>query len=125
MVRKDLAIASLEVDPENGKVWLNTDKCILRITGLEFTTKSDDFTMLDVFGKKAQMVESQTKPQDDDLLTFLMNSANFLKSEMDHNPTIVDKGAFLERMLATMRQMVDRDYRVEGGNDANSRHTVV
>jgi len=127
MVRKDLAIASLEVDPKEGKLWLNTSRCILRITNLQFTGEiKEQFDMLEINGSEGYMV-SDAMPVDesDDLMTFLMNTANFLQSEINHNKHILDKGAFLDRMLTTMRQLVDTDYRDEGSDDGNIRATVV
>lgn len=45
------------VDPDQGKIWLNAPNCVLRIQGIKFENKKEKFSMIDINGSEASMIE--------------------------------------------------------------------
>lgn len=56
IINKRISVGSLDVDPESGKIWLNSPACILRIQGVEFKHIEEKFAMIDVLGNHAYMI---------------------------------------------------------------------
>jgi len=56
LIEKRISIASIVVDPENGKIWLNSPNCILRIQDVNFKHIEDKFEMIDIKGKDVFMI---------------------------------------------------------------------
>ena len=56
MITKNISIGTLEINPEQGKIWLNCPNCILRIKGLDFKLVEEKFSMIDIIDNKAWMV---------------------------------------------------------------------
>jgi hypothetical protein len=54
---KRISIAELQIDPELGKIWLNAPNCILRMQGINFKNIREKFSMIDVNGANATMLE--------------------------------------------------------------------
>lgn len=111
IITKHLPIASLEVNVATGKIWLNAPHCVLRIKGLSFINETDQFSTIDIIDNKASMIDSPYSESNEELMNFLVNAVNFLKHEMDNNQNITNKENFLERIMLTIRNLVESDYR--------------
>lgn len=112
MITKHLPIASLEVNAKEGKIWLNAPHCALRIGGLEFVNELEQFSMVDIIKDKATMIHvGSGVDSDEELINFLMIVANFLKYEMDTNRKILNREKFLERLVVTIQNFVNLEYR--------------
>lgn len=55
--QKYISLAELVVNPDEGKIWINAPDCILRIQGSEFVNKKEKFSMIDINGGKAIMMD--------------------------------------------------------------------
>jgi|LSQX01.1.fsa_nt_gb hypothetical protein len=55
MITKNITIGSLDVDPDNGKIWLNCPECLLRIQNIRFSNIEEKFSMIDINGVDATM----------------------------------------------------------------------
>ena len=88
---KILGFCTLEVDPEKGDIWLNSPNCILRIQKLNFTSHREKFSMIDIVGSRAAMLEG-------DLIS---SDASYLYEKLGTNvafalQNIKNEEAFLE-----------------------------
>lgn len=109
MVEKRLSLSSLQVEPEQGKLWLNSPNCVLRICGLTFKEDFNTFSMIDIINNNAFVVKEEDEEQDV-LTKFLTDAANYLKFEIDNNTNILDKEKFLEMVMLSIRQIVRSEY---------------
>jgi len=57
IIKKDIILAELSVDIDNGILWLNEFNCVLRISGLKFDKIIEKFSMLDIKDSKVYMLE--------------------------------------------------------------------
>lgn len=55
-IEKKIYIASIVVDPKNGKIWLNSPNCLLRIQDVNFKHIEEKFEMIDIKGKDVFMI---------------------------------------------------------------------
>lgn len=83
---KIITRAELQVDSKSGKIWLNAPNCILRIYGLNFKNQKENFSMIDINGSNASMVEgnlvtSNIQNYVDEIITLVTNS-NFTDEEL-------------------------------------------
>jgi hypothetical protein len=61
---KRISVAELSIDPERGKLWLNSPNCILRMQGISFKNIREKFSMIDINGANASMVEGDLATSD-------------------------------------------------------------
>ena len=56
---KKILSGSLELEPEQGKIWLcDLDGCLLRISKLNFKNSLEKFDMIDIRGNEAYMIKN-------------------------------------------------------------------
>lgn len=112
MVEKRLSLSSLQVEPKQGKLWLNSPNCVLRICGLTFKEDFNTFSMIDIINNNAFVVKGRYEDEEQNILTkFLTDVANYLKFEIDNNMNILDKEKFLEMVMLSIRHIVRSEYR--------------
>ena len=115
MFRKVLSVATLEIDPDSGTIWLNTTKCLLRISKLKFVNVEENFSMIDIDGSNAVMTPTdltiEATEENVELSMFLSNITNLLSFELDNNKKIIDKNKFLENVFFKVRKVIEEEYR--------------
>ena len=55
MITKNISFGTLDVDIENGRIWLNCPSCILRIQNIVFNQVQEKFSMIDINRDEANM----------------------------------------------------------------------
>jgi hypothetical protein len=87
------------VDPEQGKLWVNGPNCILRIQGLKFQNIREKFSMIDINGSDAFMLEGDLSTSDIhdfiEKMCFIIINNNYSKEDMDFildNAESISKG---------------------------------
>jgi len=53
---KQVILGSIDVDTDEGKIWVNAPNCVLRIQGLNFISEKDKFSMVDVSDGEVRML---------------------------------------------------------------------
>lgn len=71
-VSKNITYGTIQVDHENGKIWLNAPECILRIQNIKFNNFSEKFSMIDINSNNANMYPGEISEQ--------KNFGNFLET---------------------------------------------
>lgn len=71
MISKKISCGELEIEPEEGKLWLNCPNCLLRIQNIRFNNVEEKFTMIDLDGIDATMYPG--KLETDDYSDFIEN----------------------------------------------------
>jgi hypothetical protein len=56
IINKRISIASLDIDTDTGRIWLNAPNCILRIQKINFKNQEDKFAMIDINQDSAYMI---------------------------------------------------------------------
>ncbi len=113
IVRKELPVSTLDVNIENGTIWLNAPNCVLRISDLEFTNTIEDFSSIYIVDSSAFMQETpliNSEEIDINLSMFSNQITNFIFYELKHNQKIIDKEKFMERVFHNMKQFVESEY---------------
>ena len=57
---------TIEVDTVEGKIWVNTDHCVLRIQGVKFQNTSDSFSFIDIKGDRGYIDKEVVEKNEDD-----------------------------------------------------------
>jgi len=99
-------IGTIEIDTAAGRVWVNAPNCILRIQGLEFRGVKEKFSMIDVSGNKASMIEGDLILDDKRLVRFILDLFSSL-SYNTMNGKIKDKDKFLDDLCLEINRRID------------------
>lgn len=114
MIRKDLAVSSLEIDLEKGVVWVNAPNCVLRVSKLEFINTIEDFSFIDISDGKATMMEKTNIEREfngEEFQTFLIEVTNYIFNEIKSNKNITDQQSFLERVKHNLKTFIQAEYK--------------
>lgn len=112
VISKDI-IGTIDIDTQNGRVWVNAPNCILRIQGLEFKDIKEKFSMIDVSGKKASMIEGDLVLDDKRLVRFILDLFSSLSYHF-MNGRIKDKDKFIDAMYDEISKMIENQTFVGG-----------
>lgn len=82
------------VDPEAGKIWLNAPNCVLRIQGIKFRNSREKFSMIDINGDDASMLEGDLATTDvhdfiEKVSSIVINN-NFSQEDLDKTLSLVN-----------------------------------
>lgn len=50
IITKTISYGTIDVDPDDGKIWINCPNCVLRIQNLRFNIIVEKFSMIDING---------------------------------------------------------------------------
>ena len=93
---KNISLAELVVDPKNGKIWVNSPNCVLRIQGINFKNIKEKFSMIDINGSNASMLEGSlaTSEMNDfiEKIISIIISKNYNTQEMESIINKLHKG---------------------------------
>ena len=110
-VSKKITLGVLEVDPQQGTIWLNTPNCcVLRISGLKFSNFKEKFSTIDIRENNVY-VESSGLDEDEDKISKIVNevglSVHSLFSEENIDP---------EKLTVYIKDMLQeyKDYYING-----------
>lgn len=56
IISKNISFGTIDVDVKNGKIWVNTPNCVLRISGIKFNKQEEKFSMIDIINNEAVML---------------------------------------------------------------------
>lgn len=106
-IAKKILLGSLEVDPDEGRIWLNDlTKCVLRICRLDFEIKSEKFDVIDIANNKAIMIEGSKIPRvEDDLNEKIEDIVQLLVLQTFQNPKLLDKKEFLDTSYEVINKL--------------------
>jgi hypothetical protein len=99
-------IGTIDIDTTTGRVWLNAPNCILRIQGLEFKELKEKFSMIDISGNKASMIEGNLILDDKRLVRFILDLFSSL-SYNTINGKIKNKDKFLDDLFLEINRRID------------------
>ena len=63
MITKKFSFGTVDIDPDEGKIWVNCPNCLLRIQNIRFNNTEEKFSMIDINGIEAFMY-SGSQPED-------------------------------------------------------------
>lgn len=106
----------LEIDPEMGKIWLNSmSGCALRVNNIEFENEEDKFSFIDIQGNKATFHKVSINSNDSKFEDFLNNFIDIILLEKE-NISIDD----IEKIYEKCRKnLIDQINLLKGGNGGN------
>ena len=88
MITKNIGLAEMLIDPDLGRIWINTLNCVLRIQGINFKDKREKFSMIDINGNNGAMIEGNLSdsPINDfiEKLTGLVINNNWSNEDMEN-----------------------------------------
>ena len=95
---KKIFLGSLEVNPKEGKFWLNDiNRCILRGCRIDFKSEHEKFGIIDIVGNKASMSEDCISLEEEEFTESLENIMQLLLFQVyQNNKLIVTKKEFLD-----------------------------
>jgi len=92
MISKNVQVGSLEIDVNNGKIWLNSPGCILRIQNIRFNNLEEKFSMIDINGSNASMIPGDYPPTDYDCFLEKLNMSMLPKiCNMENSEKFLDE----------------------------------
>ena len=98
---KNITLAEFMVEPEEGKIWINAPNCVLRVQGLKFRNIREKFSMIDVNGDDATMIEANSPiyymHESIEEIAYTCISNDFSKEDMDKILTVVKAIAICKR----------------------------
>lgn len=112
VISKDI-IGTIDIDTQTGRVWVNAPNCILRIQGLQFKDTKEKFSMIDISGNKASMIEGDLVLDDKRLVRFILDLFSSLSFHF-MNGRIQDKDKFIDAMYDEVSKMIDKHTLVGG-----------
>jgi len=63
IITKTISYGTIDVDPDDGKIWINCPNCILRMKNLRFNKIEEKYSMIDIINNEAWML-SGSFPED-------------------------------------------------------------
>ena len=86
-IQKNFPLANLIIETKEGKLWLNSPDCSLRIKNLEFENIEEKFSSIDINDSKVIMAGETNKDDEFDnniveLTTFLVNKIYLKQGEI-------------------------------------------
>lgn len=101
-------IGTIDVDTNSGTIWINAPNCILRVQGLDFGRRGirEKFSMIDISGNKASMIEGDLVLDDKSLVRFILDLFNSLSYNV-MNGKIKDKNKFLDDLCKEINRRID------------------
>lgn len=63
MITKKISYGTIDIDPDEGKIWVNCPNCILRMKNLRFNKIEEKYSMIDIINNEAWML-SGSFPED-------------------------------------------------------------
>jgi len=113
IVTKNLTVSSIEVDLEEGTIWVNAPHCKMRISGLEIKNPIEDFSLIDITNGVATMSPKHEFDNSDigeEMSEFLIHLTNYLHDQFKTNEKITHKKLFLDDMKDSMIKCVAEKY---------------
>lgn len=106
MISKNIPFSTLDVDIENGRIWLNGISCILRIQNLNFKQIEEKFSMIEIDGNNAYMYPGDILNKE--YSNFLESLATLIYAKilvMSHN----EKIDFLDKLIDMIKREIEND----------------
>jgi len=100
MINKQISVASLDVEPDLGKIWLNSPNCILRIQNLKFNHVEDKFAMIDIKGEEAFMIPGDLGTSN---YTDFLEKLNFIILPKIYSEDDKDSKQFLDSLYSKIK----------------------
>jgi len=105
-IQKNFVLGTLEVVPEEGRLWLKAPNCNLRISKLAFKNIEETFSLIDVQGGNAVMVPD-SGDTDESMLIFIGNIYSCIQAEiLNNNMKDQSKQEFLDHVLNVIQGYV-------------------
>jgi hypothetical protein len=117
-IQKNFVLGTLEVVPEEGRLWLKASNCDLRISKLAFKNIEETFSMIDIQGGQAIMVPV-SEDSDESMLNFIGDVYSCVQAEII-NDSMKDqlKQEFLDHIFKIIQSCVSTYNK--GLKDANT-----
>jgi len=106
MISKNISVASLEIDPVGGKIWMNAPNCILRIDGLKFKNIEDKFSMIDIQENSACMISG--KLENEDFSIFLEKISNIIIPKL-LSMNSEDRSKYIDNIFLKIEEEIKND----------------
>jgi len=106
MISKNIPLSTLDIDVENGKIWLNGISCILRIQNLNFKQIEEKFSMIEINGNDAYMYPGDSLNKE--YSNFLENITTLIYAKilvMSHT----EKIDFLDNLINMIKKEIEND----------------
>ena len=106
MISKNIPFGTLDVDVENGRIWLNGFSCILRIQNINFKQIEEKFSMIEINGTDGYMYPGDSLNKE--YSNFLESLTTLIYSKilgMRDN----EKTDFLDRVINTIKKEIEND----------------
>ena len=113
-IQKNFVLGTLEVVPEEGRLWLKTQGCDLRASKLSFKNVEESFSMIDIQGGQAVMVP-EAEEYDETMLNFVGNIYSCIQAELENKGMKGrDKQKFLDHILKIVQECVSMSDKGKG-----------
>jgi hypothetical protein len=105
-IQKNFVLGTLEVVPEEGRLWLKTQSFNLKVSKLSFKNVEESFSMIDIQGGQAVMVP-EAEEYDETMLNFVGNIYSCIEAEAENREMKgQDKQEFLDHILKVVQGCV-------------------
>jgi hypothetical protein len=105
-IQKNFVMGTLEVAPDEGRLWLKTQNCNLRVSKLSFKNVEESFSMIDIQGGQAVMVP-EAEEYDETMLNFVGSICSCVQAEsVNREMKGQDKQEFLDHILKAIQGCV-------------------
>lgn len=110
MVKKDITVGAVTVDPRQGTISLLSPLLVINMKQLNFKNDLDQFTVISVNGKNVELLDGDVleKGLGEDMDYFLMELVNILHFEMKHRK-IKNKRGFLYSILNNIKKSINKE----------------
>lgn len=107
---KKIFLGSLEVNPKEGKFWLNDiNRCILRGCRIDFKSEYEKFGMIDITGSNAFMIQDSINSEEEEFTENLENVIQLLLFQVyQNNKLVVTKKEFLDLVYEMINETSKR-----------------
>jgi hypothetical protein len=104
-ITKHLPLATMEVDPKAGVIWINSPLCVLRISKVKFKHIVEKFSMIDIVENEAVMVkEGKVNEFEDNLNGFLVQLVQILHLRLQEKSSTAQK-QYYKKLLKEIKNM--------------------
>ena len=109
-ITKNVPLATLEVDTEKGKLWINTPThCLLRACKIEFNKSiTEKFSLIDITGNKGAMIKDNSNTLDEfneNLSLFLVDLVQLINFKFNEKKNVKQK-VFYKKLLKDIKNYI-------------------
>jgi hypothetical protein len=99
ILTKNISYGEIDVNPDEGKIWINCPNCILRIQNIRFNKIEEKFSMIEINGNEAWMMQGSFS--EDPLSIFIEKLIPILLEKFKSSDEIQ---LFLDNLLMKIRK---------------------